>query len=412
MKVSVLTLGCKVNYAESSLMEAKLRSDGHSIIDISERPDICIINTCSVTSKSDYQSRQLIRRAHRSGAKVVVTGCYSELNRETVASMPDVTMVVTNCNKTNIINEITGEDRETPLCYKSNRRKRFFLKVQDGCNCSCSYCLIPKARGRSRSITIENIIAEVERVSSHYQEVVLTGIHLSTYGYDLVPNVNLSYLIKAVLKTQVKRIRLSSLEIAEIDDDLMDLMDNERICGHLHIPLQSGDDRILKRMNRNYDSGRFSSIVDKIYKNFPDMNVGTDVIVGFPGEEEKDFDNTLKLLNSFPFAYLHVFPFSSRPGTRAAGMPEQISPQIKKQRSSLLLELGRKKKGEFMDRQVGKTLDPLIEDHYNDGSSAGTTGNYLKVRIPQKRLPMGEIVNVRVTGHNGDELIGLPIDHS
>ena len=176
---------------------------------------------------------------------------------------------------------------------------------------------------------MESVIAEVERVSFQYQEVVLTGIHLGTYGYDLRPKVHISDLIRAVLRTKVKRIRLSSLEIEEINDDLMDLIDNERICRHLHIPLQSGDDRILRRMNRNYDTGRFSSVLEKLYKKFPDISVGTDVIVGFPGEKETHFENTLKLLDSFPFAYFHVFPFSPRPGTMAASMPDEIAPLFK-----------------------------------------------------------------------------------
>jgi threonylcarbamoyladenosine tRNA methylthiotransferase MtaB len=412
MKISFLTLGCKVNHTESSLMEASLRSDGHDIIEVSENPDICIINTCSVTAKSDHQSRQLIRKAERSGAKVVVTGCYSELNRDAVLSMPGVEMVVQNCNKAHIIKEITGNDTETLSWYDGNRRKRYFLKVQDGCNYSCSYCIIPQARGRSRSMTIESITAQVREVSSRYRETVLSGIHLGTYGYDLIPNVTLSDLIKALVKTPIKRIRLSSVEITEITEELLERLENEKICRHLHIPLQSGDDRILKRMNRNYDSRRFLSRIEQIYKRFPDMSIGTDVIVGFPGEGETEFENTRKLLDSFPFAYFHVFPFSPRPGTTAAKLPEQIDSRIKNKRSSLLLELSRMKRWDFMERQVGKTLDPLIEESDDKGSFIGTTGNYLKVMTHLERSLLGEIVNVRVTGLDGDKLIGLPMNDS
>ncbi|MGD0883603.1 MAG: tRNA (N(6)-L-threonylcarbamoyladenosine(37)-C(2))-methylthiotransferase MtaB [Thermodesulfovibrionales bacterium] len=410
MKISVLTLGCKVNHTESSMMEERLQAEGHNIIEISEQPDICIINTCSVTAKSDYQSRQLIRRAYRAGAKVIVTGCYSELNRDAVRSMPGVAVLVQNCNKAHIIKEITGKDSERTLfCYDTNRKKRYFLKVQDGCNYSCSYCIIPQARGRSRSMTIEWVTTQVRKVSSQYREVVLSGIHLGTYGYDLIPRVNLSELIEALVQTPIKRIRLSSLEIAEINDELLDRLVDDKICRHLHIPLQSGDDGILKRMNRNYDSRLFSSVIEQIYNKFPDINIGTDVIVGFPGEGEREFDNTRKLLDSFPFAYFHVFPFSPRPGTMAATMPEQIDPRIKKKRSSLLLELGRRKKHAFMERQVGKTLDALIEESGDNGSCIGTTGNYLKVETQLDRAVLGETVNVRIARHDGERLIGVPI---
>jgi threonylcarbamoyladenosine tRNA methylthiotransferase MtaB len=326
--------------------------------------------------------------------------------------MPGVEMVVQNCNKAHIIKEITGNDTETLSWYDGNRRKRYFLKVQDGCNYSCSYCIIPQARGRSRSMTIESITAQVREVSSRYRETVLSGIHLGTYGYDLIPNVTLSDLIKALVKTPIKRIRLSSVEITEITEELLERLENEKICRHLHIPLQSGDDRILKRMNRNYDSRRFLSRIEQIYKRFPDMSIGTDVIVGFPGEGETEFENTRKLLDSFPFAYFHVFPFSPRPGTTAAKLPEQIDSRIKNKRSSLLLELSRMKRWDFMERQVGKTLDPLIEESDDKGSFIGTTGNYLKVMTHLERSLLGEIVNVRVTGLDGDKLIGLPMNDS
>lgn len=407
MRVSLLTLGCKANQAESSLIEAELRSQGYNVVEINENPDFCIINTCSVTLKSDYQSRQLIRRAGRAGSSVIVTGCYSELNKDAVKAMDGVAMVVDNANKTSISNILTGKSSCDTSCINMSTRGRFFLKVQDGCNHSCSYCIIPKARGRSRSETIEEVISRIDAVSTAYTEVVLTGIHLGTYGYDLFPNVVLSDLLRSILlKTRIKRVRLSSLEVCEMDDKLLELMQDERICKHLHIPLQSGDDRILRMMNRAYDSGVFLRGIKRLLQRIPEISIGTDIIAGFPGEGEKEFHNTYNFLESIPFSYLHVFPFSSRKGTRASEMPDSIDSMTKKKRCSILRALGARKRLEYMRSQIGKTLDLLIEEKDAEGACLGTTGNYLKVRARLSDARLKEIVPVGIAALSDDVLVG------
>ncbi len=410
MKVSVLTLGCKANQAESLTIETGLRTHGFRVVELSEKPELCIINTCSVTSRSDYQSRQLIRKARRAGAKVIVTGCYSELNRDYVQGMDGVAKVLNNTNKFSIINELTGKTEDNPLSFEHLNKARLFLKVQDGCNYSCSYCIIPRARGRSRSVAAGAIIDQINAASGIYNEVVLTGIHLGLYGYDLRPRARLSNLLKTILsKTAIKRIRLSSLGITEISDDLLDIIMDDRVCKHLHIPLQSGDDRILRFMNRAYSSGVFLKGIERIYSRIPDISIGTDVIVGFPGEGEVEFNNTKRLLEMTPFSYLHIFPFSPRPGTVASKMRMGGNPRTRNQRCAVLRELGMLKKEDFMRRQIGKTLDLLIERRIDNGCCLGTTGNYLKVKAMIPHAAVRDIVHVRINDYQSGLLIGNPI---
>jgi threonylcarbamoyladenosine tRNA methylthiotransferase MtaB len=410
MRVSVITLGCKVNQSESSVIESGLIHGGHEIVGLREKPDLCIINTCTVTAKSDYQSRQCIRRAWRAGSKVIVTGCYAELQREKVSGMEGVVKVVDNNNKLGIINELTGLPSFFASYRRDASRSRAFLKVQDGCDYSCSYCLIPAARGRSRSVPVEVVADRVEDISGMFEEIVLTGIHLGAYGYDLIPKVSLAYLLERILLTRVRRVRLSSLEITEVDQDLLELLKDARLCKHLHIPLQSGDDRILRMMRRGYGSIRFGQGIERIIREMPDIAIGTDVIAGFPGEGESEYEHTRSLLESLPFAYLHVFPFSSRPGTRAATLSGQVGSAAKKVRCDELLEIGKAKKRDYMGEQVGKTLEALIEERRDDGSATGITGNYLKVHMPTCDAPLRTIVNVRIIDSSDGTLTGIPFE--
>ena len=410
MKVSILTLGCKANQSESHFVEARLRSKGHKIVDLEEKPDCCIINTCSVTAKSDYQSRQLIRRAARAGSRIVVTGCYSELNRGSVAGMDGVTDVVDNDSKHRIDELLDGVTSPDTSRHAASSRSRFFLKVQDGCNNVCSYCIIPRARGRSRSVDIQSVIEEVKRLSRVYNEIVLTGIHLGTYGYDLVPKVQLSDMLSSILiETSIRRVRLSSLEIGEIDEKLLELMQEDRVCNHLHIPLQSGADRILCLMKRNYTTTDFLEGIGKVLGRVRNIAIGTDMIVGFPGEGEKEFNDTVNLLASVPFAYVHVFPFSSRPGTQAAQMGGAVGSATVKERCAVVRALGRRKKEAFMASQVGRTLDLLVEERGSGNTVLGTTGNYLKVKATTDTSAVRDIVPVSIAGVDGDVLVGLPI---
>ncbi len=410
MKIAVLTLGCKTNQAESMNMEHALNNAGHQVVEMLEKPDICIINTCTVTSKADYQSRQLINRALKNNAKVIVTGCYAELNNEQIKNIDNNIEVIRNNNKSNIINMIPNEYSSGNINFSRYARHRPAVKVQDGCNYSCSYCAIPMARGRSRSIPIDRVISEIKFYESlGYKEIVLTGIHLGTYGLDLKPKKSLSMLLDNILKnTNIPRIRISSLEIKEIDDKFLELLTEERICKHLHIPLQSGDDNILKLMNRTYSTKDFLSGIERIIKKVPEISIGTDVIVGFPSEGEVEFENTKKLIESIPFSYLHVFPYSPRPRTKAVTFSGQVAGAIKKERVKILREIGMAKKEDYIEKNIGKSLDIIVEDRCEDGV-IGTAGNYIKVLVTdENNIKEGMLVNVHVLGHKDGIAIGIP----
>lgn len=409
MKIAVLTLGCKTNQAESMRIEHALNKAGHRIVDISGEPDLCIINTCTVTSKADYQSRQIINKALKNNTKkVIVTGCYAELNKEQLENMGCDIEVIRNSNKDNIINMIPNGFFSNNTSFNMHARHRPIVKVQDGCNHSCSYCVIPMARGRSRSVAVDDVINEIKSYESlGYKEIVITGIHLGTYGCDLKPKKTLSFLLHNILKnTNIPRIRLSSLEIKEIDDELIELLKEGRVCKHLHIPLQSGDDNILKLMNRTYSVEDFFSGIEKIFKKVPDIALGTDVIVGFPGEGEVEFNNTKQLIESIPFSYLHVFPYSSRPKTKAATFTKQVAGAIKKERVSILREIGMIKKQDFIRKNIGRTLDIVIEDRSCD-RLIGTAGNYIKVILKDSSdAEAGMLVNAHILGYKDDIAIG------
>jgi threonylcarbamoyladenosine tRNA methylthiotransferase MtaB len=413
MKISLLTLGCRVNQSETFSIEKDLLKRGHEIVTLGEGPDICIINTCTVTSKSDYQSRQLIRRAHKAGARTLVMGCYAELNKEQVGAMDGVEEVIGNDNKCNIINYIglNNESKTLITVGAKSSRTRKFLKVQDGCNYACSYCIVTKARGPSISIPPESVIDSVnEAVSEGFREVTLNGVHLGLYGQDLRPQWSIASLTEKILeKTRVSRIRLGSLEINEIEERLMDLMVDPRICRHLHIPLQSGDDRVLMDMRRNYDSILFRSRIESIINSLDGMTIGTDIIAGFPTETGDSFNNTLNFVDEIDFAYMHVFPFSKRKGADAAEMPDIVGDEERKQRASALRALANRKKYEFMMIHIGKTLDVLIEERNRGGSWRGTSDNYLKVCVTGYAHSRGSIVPVRIKGVQDEYLIGDPL---
>jgi threonylcarbamoyladenosine tRNA methylthiotransferase MtaB len=398
MKVSVLTLGCRVNQSESDIIEGNLKKLGWSKVGLSESPDYCVINTCTVTAKSDYQSRQLIRKAVRSGAKVIVTGCYSQLNEDVVRNMQGVFKVVSNANKSNVIRMIANK-AESGTFIPVNR-SRPYLKIQDGCNHVCSYCSVPLARGRSRSVPVSEVVRLATEINAEgYHEIVITGIHLGSYGYDLKPKVKLSHLLKLLLKkTRIKRIRLSSIEITDIDSELLELIQDERVCRHVHLPLQSGSDKILKLMNRMYSSRDYITIVEKILKRASSMALGTDVIVGFPGEGESEFNNTKQLLDDLPITYIHVFPFSRRANTLAATMADQNTSLVKRERVRELKALSDNKRMAYSISQMHKIVDIIIEQHGIDDTSIGTSSDYLKVRIPSNGYPKGSLVGVRISG--------------
>lgn len=409
MKVSLVTLGCRVNQSESDVIKETLEVNGVTIVDISEKPDYCIVNTCTVTQKSDYTSRQIIRKASRTGAHVIVTGCYSQLHEQEVAAMPGVVKLVNIKDKYDIVSMIT--QAEPKLSFAVSSRSRPFLKVQDGCNFNCSYCTVPIARGRSRSVPLNLLVERVREVTEKgFSEVVLTGIHLGTYGKDLPGQTTVSGLVKTLLtQTQIHRMRLSSLEINEIDDELLEVMQDSRICRNLHIPLQSGSDKLLGLMRRSYNSGYFRKRVELIAKRLGNIGLGTDIIVGFPGESEEDFNETQSLIENLPFNYLHVFPYSPRPNTDASMMAGRPSGQTLRKRTDRLRWLGNEKKRQYMMDHIGKSLEIIMEEGPSVSPVVGTSSNYLKISVPHYDQRRGSIEIAQPVGIKNGILEGLLI---
>jgi threonylcarbamoyladenosine tRNA methylthiotransferase MtaB len=399
-KVAIITLGCRVNQSESSVIEGTLKENGVTIVGINEKPDYCVINTCTVTGRSDANSRQYIRRAYKTGAQIIVTGCYSELNRNEVCSLWKNCIVIPSADKEKIIGHILGFDVDT--LYNFHDRARPYLKVQDGCNFRCSYCAVPLARGKSTSLSVQEAVRRAAGIAEKgFKELVLTGIHLGSYGRDLDASINLSHLIKEILlSTDIGRIRLSSIEINEIDDELIELLSHPRVCNHLHLPLQSGSDRILRLMKRNYSAGSFRDLLIRISKNTENMAFGTDIIVGFPTETEEDFLFSFELLQELPFSYLHIFPYSERSGTDAAKMTPHISSRIIRQRTDSLMQLNNDKKKIYALKQSGHVLGVIAEEQDRFCNLSGTANNYLKIQFKATGLQRGSLVFVRIDDKN------------
>ncbi|MEE8329101.1 MAG: tRNA (N(6)-L-threonylcarbamoyladenosine(37)-C(2))-methylthiotransferase MtaB [Thermodesulfovibrionia bacterium] len=451
MRISITTLGCKVNQAESASIEGTLRENGHEIVPMlrdtdRDRPDVCIINTCTVTSKSDYQSRQMIRRAVKSGARVIATGCYAQLRPEEILKIKGLELILGNsekgrlneylyklfpgklkpenpesvpkCNDNESMTRVLVESPETPMKlgpYYSNR-SRAFLKIQDGCNFSCSYCTVPMARGKSRSLNPADVLSAAEKlVADGYEEIVLTGIHIGSYGLELKPESSLLEIVNKIINVNpLIRLRLSSIEPQEFKKDFLLLIkqvgSRGRLCPHLHIPLQSGSDNVLKLMKRGYNISFFKKLINEIVMTHPDISIGTDIIVGFPGESENDFRDTIKFLEELPLSYIHVFPYSQRPYTRASTLKGQISNEIKKKRVNIILETARNKKNAYLIRHLGKTLDVIVE------RKTATTcfyraisENYIRLLVKADNLIEGKSLLVKAVSISDGELISMPV---
>ena len=435
MKVAVTTLGCKVNQYESAALCEALEAKGCRIVPFGEAADCCIISTCTVTSRADFQSRQLIRRAHRSnpGAAVIVTGCYAQTSPEGIAGLPGVAAVVGNEEKSTIpallpsighggcrilVSDIRQAGGFSPFFAKHFAgHTRAFLKIQDGCDAFCSYCIVPYARGPARSLPEAEVKRQIVALGRNgYREIVLTGIHLGAYGQDLNPQTDLLCLLKWVeIERPVERLRLSSLEPTEVTDELIALMAGAKVlCPHLHIPLQSGDDSILRLMDRHYDRAFFRDRMAKIRAALPDAAIGIDVLTGFPGEGEDEFGNTLRFIDEIPATYLHVFPYSNRPGTPASGLTGQVRHEEKKRRAALLRQLGKQKHRAFIGRFVGRHLSVLVEGDGEGGSGGrrGFTENYLPVSITDGNGRCdNRIVRVLADSSDGRRLLGRIVHH-
>ncbi len=435
---AIETLGCKVNQYETSYLIETLIRAGLKQVPFREQADVYIVHSCAVTAKAGFQSRQLLRRARRAnpGALIVAAGCYAQLDSERIAREQLATHILGNSEKFDLASLLSNGNRSAPCdvakiaCTGScpeftnlpvskmhTGRTRAMLKIQDGCDSFCSYCVVPLVRGRCRSLGRAETLDQMERlVEAGYEEIVLTGIHLGQWGRDLDPPQSLSKLLRAIdSRPHPPRLRLSSLEPMEIDDELIGLISSlSWICPHFHIPLQSGDSEILNRMRRPYDPSHYSGLVTRIHGAVPDAAIGADVMVGFPGETERQFENTCELIESLPISYLHVFPYSPRPGTPAAGFSEQVRSDVLKRRAAALKELGARKKREFRQQFVGKILEVLIEKKLGLELWEGLSGNYINTAVRTDNGDhssdslAGSIIFVRITGFRGEDLQGEP----
>ena len=406
-KFTITTLGCKVNQYESDAIAKQLKSADWLRALENEPSEICIINTCTVTQKASMQSRQAVRRAIRANpaARIVVTGCYAQTEPDAIEEIKGVHYIVGNADKHAICEVICSNKNPTPIrpltiCRDiqperniesapdvvAGDRTRPFFKIQDGCDAFCTYCIIPYARGPSRSKPLESVLAGIQALlSSGYQEIVLTGIHLGNYGNDLIPKTCLGELLNRIDDLNlIPRVRLSSIEPLELTDDIINRVAESNIfCRHFHIPLQSGDDHTLRKMGRPYAAKDFRQLVTKIHDRRPDAAIGVDTLIGFPGETDAAFENTYALIAELPVAYLHVFPFSPRPGTPAAGYPNKVSPNVVKHRCERMRALGNSKRIDFYNQFIGQKLEVLIETtrHRPTGLLKGLSSNYIPILI-------------------------------
>ena len=396
--VAFITLGCKVNQYETNAMSQKLIEEGYKIVEHTQKADIYIINTCTVTNMSDRKSRQMIRRAKEINpeATIIAVGCYVQVAKK------EIDLALGNEEKVDIVkycNEIIQKNKKEEITDVMQSRKfaefgetsytektRAVIKVQDGCDRFCSYCIIPYARGRVRSREPEHIIKEIKQIANEgIKEVVITGIHIASYGKDFKKDYKLIDLLEEINKIDgIERIRLGSIEPLLITEEFVQrLVKLEKICEQFHLSLQSGCDETLKRMNRRYTTQQFEEIVKRLRKAYDNVNLTTDIIVGFPGETEEEFAKTYKFLEKIKFYKMHIFKYSPRKGTRAEQMPQQIEPQLKEERSKKLIELSDKNEKEYNSKYVGKRVEVLWEEQKNE-IYKGHTKNYVLVEMEAK----------------------------
>jgi threonylcarbamoyladenosine tRNA methylthiotransferase MtaB len=416
----IQTLGCKVNQCESAALAHGLEATGYRPASGEADADVVIINTCTVTGRAAMQSRQAVRQTIRKHprARIVVTGCYAQTAVDELRAIPGVDLIVGHAQKSTIPNllariasqphasvihdDIRSARVFAPLPWAAPEgRTRAFLKIQDGCNGMCTYCIVPYARGRSRSMAVNEVLDHFERLGRHgYREVVLTGIHLGAYGADFSPPAALADLIDRLLPTPaVQRVRLSSIEPTEVDARILDRMAGaELLCRHWHVPLQSGADEILNRMGRPYSRSDYAHVIRTIHATLPYAAIGADVLVGFPGEDDAAFRQTVALIETLPLTYLHVFPFSPRKGTPAAGFKQRPPEGVVKTRCEYLRRLGQEKKARFYHALIGRTVQVLIESATDPrtGLARGLSGNYVPITLQAADLLPNMIVSARI----------------
>ncbi len=411
MKVGIYTLGCKVNSYESEYVANLFKDNGYEIVPFNEKADIYIINTCTVTNNSDSKSRKIIREAIRNNnhACIVAMGCFIESSKDHL--IDNINIAIGNKDKSKIvelveeylkehndINHIVPLDKEFEDMEITNfgSKTRAFVKIQDGCENYCTYCIIPYVRGKCRSKNLETVIKEITSlVNNGYKEIVLTGIHTGSYGVDI--NVSFAKLLKEIVKIpNLYRLRISSIEVTELNSEVLEVIKNSKIiCNHLHIPLQAGSDKILKLMNRKYDLNFFMNKINEIRSIRPEISITTDIIVGFPGETEELFQETIDTSRKVAFSKIHVFPYSERRNTPAEKFPGKVDIHDRKERSRRLISVSEELEKQYMEKFIGKELEVLIERSF-DNYSIGHTSNYLQVKVDGK-YNHEQVINVEIT---------------
>ena len=426
-RIGTMTLGCKVNHTETQAIEGLFQSAGYEVVPFEEAAEVYLINTCSVTHLGERKSRQSIRRAIRKApnATIVVTGCYAQSAPGEISGIEGVDLIVGTQDRHKLIGWVKEQQQAKKqqihvgdilaarefedLPAREEGRSRAFFKVQEGCNQFCTYCIIPYTRGPLRSRSLEAVQREAENLSRQgFREVILTGIHLGAYGLDLPEKPSLADLMETVLKFfPTGRVRLGSLESVEVSPKLLNLIaENPRICRQLHLPLQSGTDKILKGMGRPYTVEKFRELLARIRENAPDIAVTTDIIVGFPGESEADFESTLEAVRGFGFSGIHVFPYSPRRGTPAAGFKEQVSEPEKRERVQRLQKLADEMSREFQRKFIGREVEVLWEEPGEDGKISGWSSEYIRIYGEASGHESGSIERLKVTNIYRDGLWG------
>jgi len=417
VRVAIDSVGCKLNQAEAELLARQFAEAGYQLASPAGKADVYILNTCTVTHIADSKCRHWLRLAHRRNpnALLVATGCYAQRVPQELAQIEGVGLVLNNEEKPNLLRmlEESGETgapvpahgKLTAGCF-DGLRTRALVKVQDGCNDFCSYCIVPLVRGRERSLPVDRVVAEVkDRMSQGYKEVVLTGVKIGSYNYE---GINLQGLLERILaEAGVERLRLSSLQPQEITPELIKLWHNPRLCRHFHLSLQSGSDEVLNRMKRRYSTGDYQQTVSLIRSLVPEVAITTDVIVGFPGETEAEFEESYAFCRQMEFARIHVFPYSPRQGTQAARMPQQVETQLKKQRSQKMLVLAEESSQNFSQQFLGKTMLVLWEKQSKDGVWSGHTDNYIKVYTKTSNDSANKLLPVRLAEVYRDGVWGV-----
>ena len=425
MKASLHTLGCRLNQAETAIIAKSLKESGYQIVEFGEPADLTIINTCTVTEQADAKCRQAVRKTLRKNSNtfIAVVGCYAQMAVDTIRQIDGVDLIVGNEHKIQLVNYLDGlNKKDKPLIIHSpkisrgdfsietvglyDNATRANLKIQDGCNFVCSFCIIPTARGPVRSRKLDNIMHEAQQlINMGHQELVLTGVNIGTYDSDSRTIVDVIYNLSKI--NGLRRLRISSIEPTTIPEELVHMIaDTDIICKHLHIPLQSGDDSILRSMRRRYTSTEYAEFIEFVTQTVPDIGIGTDVMVGFPGETDASFVNTKKFLADLPVSYYHVFTYSDRKGTGSNRMTGKVDHHTKKTRTRILIEQGTRKKRTFYERYIGKVCDVLFEQKIENGNWAGYSSNYMNVEVRTERDLHNKIEPVRIVESDGRALRG------